>query len=188
MGWVEPKKLNAGAPISCTTVYLDQLAHEIIRQGWKAVPRYDGPHPLLRVFDPAVPDFGESITLVPGTTPDVWWYRSSTGENLAPHTKPARAAERITRILLPFVTAALAARTHQRQTSETGLPTPPSAPDPIRARTIAELHARFGVISWWGTHTKEWWALLPSGTQWRLLNAPTPAALTEAILHARATR
>jgi hypothetical protein len=183
MGWVEPKNLNSAAPISSITVHLDRLAQEVIREGWKAVPRYDGPHPLLRVFDPAVPDFGESITLVPGTTRDVWWYRSSTGEDLAPHTKPIRAAERITRILIPFVTAALAARTHQQGTSGTALPTPPPDPDPSRARTIAELHARFGVISWWGTHTKEWWALIPGGTQWRLVNAPTPDTLTQAILN-----
>lgn len=110
------------------------------------------------------------------------------GREPGPAHQAARAAERITRILIPFVTAALAAQTHQRQTNETGLPTPPSDPDPIRARTITDLHARFGVISWWGTHTKEWWALLPAGTQWRLLNAPTPDALTEVILHVRSAR
>jgi hypothetical protein len=186
MEWVEPKNLNVGAPTSSITPHLDRLAHEVIREGWKAVPRYDGPHPLLRVFDPAVPDFGESITLVPGTTPDIWWFRSSTGEDLAPHTKPVRAAERITRILIPFVTAALAARTHHRGPDGTMLPTPPPDPDPSRARVIAELHARFGVISWWGTHTREWWALIPGGTQWKLVNGPDPAALTRAILNVRA--
>ncbi|WP_433472144.1 hypothetical protein ACQPZP_25005 [Spirillospora sp. CA-142024] len=129
-----------------------------------------------------MPDFGESVTLIPGTSSNIWWYRSSTGEDLAPHTKPIRAAQRITRILTPFVTAALAARTHQRETSATALPTPPPDSDPSRARTIAELHARFGVICWWGTHTKEWWALIPGGTRWRLVNAPDPDALARIIL------
>ncbi|TMR26393.1 hypothetical protein, partial [Actinomadura geliboluensis] len=65
------------------------------------------------MFDPAVPDFGESITLVPGGTPGIWWYRSSAGEDLAPHTKPVHAAEQITRILTPYVAAVLAAKTHR---------------------------------------------------------------------------
>ncbi|WP_433461721.1 hypothetical protein [Spirillospora sp. CA-128828] len=157
-----------------------------MREGWKAVPRYDGPHPLLRVFDPAVPDFGESITLVPGRTPDIWWYQASTGEDLAPHNKPSRAAERITRILTPYVTAALAARTHQREATDERRPIPRPHPDQPRATTVAELQQRSGVICWWGTHTEEWWALIPGGTQWKLVNAPDPDALTRAIQNARA--
>ncbi|WP_067793597.1 hypothetical protein [Actinomadura formosensis] len=174
---VEPKNLNAGAPISPVTVHLDRLAQEVIREGWKAVPRYDGPFPLLRVFGPAVPDFGESITSVPGTTPDIWLYRSSTGEDLAPHTEPVRAAERITRILTPYVTAALAAQTHQRGTTGAPRLTPP--PDSARpfATEITESQERSGVLCWWGACTGQWWALIPGGTQQEIINASDPEAL-----------
>ncbi|MFA1541966.1 hypothetical protein [Actinomadura monticuli] len=137
------------------------------------------------MFDPAVPDVGDSITLVPATTPDVWWYRSSTGEDLAPHTRPALAAERITRILIPYVTAALAARTHERRPAETARPTPLPHPDQPHAATIADLQERSGVICWWGVHTEEWWALVPGGTRWRIVNAPDPEALLRVIARAR---
>lgn len=169
-------------------VHLDRLAQEVIREGWKAVPRYDGPYPLLRVFDPAVPDLGESITLVPGTTSDIWWYRSSAGEDLAPHTKPILAAERITRILIPFVTAALAAQSHQRETADGLRPAPRPHPGQPHATTVADLQERSGVICWYGTHTEEWWALIPGGTQWRIVNAPDPEALIQAVYTSRVRR
>jgi hypothetical protein len=188
MRWIEPKNPNVDAPASSITVHLDRLAQEVIREGWKAVPRYDGPCPLLRVFDPAVPDFGESISLVPGTTRDTWWYRSSTGEDLAPHTKPALAAERITRILIPYVTAALAAQTHRRQTAGESLPTPRPHPAQPHAKTVADLQERSGVICWWGTYTKEWWALVSGGTQWKIVNAPDPEALLQAVFKSRVRR
>lgn len=188
MRWIEAKNLNAGTPTSSISVHLDRLAQEVIREGWKAVPRYDGGCPLLRVFDPAVPDFGESITLVPGTTPDVWWYRSSTGEDLAPHTKPIHAAERITRILTPYVAAVLAARTHRRGTTDERRRIPRPHPNQPHAKTIADLQDRSGVICWWGSCTEEWWALIPGGTRWRIVNAPDPEALIETIFRARTRR
>jgi hypothetical protein len=188
MRWIESKNLNVGVPSSSISVHLDRLAQEVIREGWKAVPRYDGPCPLLRVFDPAVPDFGESITLVPGTTSGVWWYRSSTGEDLAPHTKPARAAERITRILVPYVTAALAAQSHQRGTTGEPRPVPRPHPDQPHAATVADLQDRSGVICWYGSYTEEWWAIIPGGTQWQIVNAPDPEALIQAIFKARVRR
>ncbi|TDD86688.1 hypothetical protein E1293_09250 [Actinomadura darangshiensis] len=141
------------------------------------------------MFDPDVPEFGESITLAPGATSGIWWYRSSTGEDLAPHTKPIRAAERITRILIPYVTAALAARTRLREASKSPRPTPLADPDPSHAHTIAELRERFeGVVCWWGAYTKEWWAILSGGTQWEIVNAPDPDALIQLILETRAHR
>jgi hypothetical protein len=188
MRWIEPKNLNAGAPTSSISAHFDRLAQEVIREGWKAVPRYEGPCPLLRVFDPDVPDFGESIALVPGTTPDIWWYRSSTGEDLAPHTKPVHAAQRITRILIPYVTAALAAQTHPRTPTDEPRPIPRPHPNQPHAPTIADLQNRSGVICWYGTATQEWWALIPGGTQWRIINAPDPEALIETIFRARARR
>ncbi|SNS69960.1 hypothetical protein [Actinomadura mexicana] len=186
MGWIEPKNLQAEASTSSITGHLDRLAHELIREGWKAVPRYDGPLPLLRVFDPAVPGLGESVTLAPGSTSDAWWYRSSTGEDLAPHTSPARAAERITRILTPYVAAALAARARRPVRDGTALRIPPPGPDTPHTETIAYLRARFGVLCWWGTHTKEWWALIPCAAQWRLVNAPASETLAQAILDVHA--
>ncbi|GAA1872901.1 hypothetical protein [Actinomadura bangladeshensis] len=188
MRWIEPKNLNVGAPASSITVHLDRLAQEVIREGWKAVPRYEGPCPLLRVFDPAIPDFGESISLVPGTTPDIWWYRSSAGEDLAPHTRPGLAAERITRILLPYVTAVLAAQTHRWQTSDVPISVPRPYTGQPHAKTIAGLQERTGVICWWGTHTGEWWALVPGGTQWKIVSAPDPEALVQAVFKSRVRR
>ena len=182
---IESKNLNAGVPTSSIAVHLDRLAQEVIHEGWKAVPRYDGPCPLLRVFDPAVPDLGESITLVPGTTPDIWWYRSSTGEDLAPHTRPVRAAERITRILIPYVTAALAAQSHRQERPDTPRPVPRPHPNQPHAATIADLQNRSGVICWYGTCTQEWWALLPGGTRWQIVNAPDPETLIERIFKGR---
>ncbi|MEU8802884.1 hypothetical protein [Spirillospora sp. NPDC048819] len=52
--------------------------------------------------------------------------------------------------------------------------------------TIAELQERFnGVVCWWGISTKEWWALIPGGTQWKIVNAPDPDDLIQAVLKAR---
>ncbi|MEU8123915.1 hypothetical protein AB0C21_34845 [Spirillospora sp. NPDC049024] len=181
MGWIEPKHLPTGASASSITDHLDRLAREVVREGWEAVPRYEGTRPFLRVFDPAVPGFGESIALVPGAAPDLWCYRSSTGEELGPHTDPAGAAGQVTRILTPFVTAALARRARRPVRSGVALPAPPPDPDPSRTRTIADLHARFGVVCWWGAHTKEWWALIPGAARWRLVNAPASEALAETI-------
>lgn len=186
MGWIEPKNLHAGASASSMTSHLDRLAHEVVREGWKAVPRYEGALPLLRVYDPAVPGFGESITLASGSASDAWWYRSSTGEDLAPHTNPAGAAERITRILTPYVAAALAARARRPVRDGTALPIPPPDPGAPHTDTIAYLRARFGVLCWWGTHTKEWWALIPCAAQWRLVNAPASETLAQAILDVHA--
>ncbi|NDU74521.1 hypothetical protein GWI34_18060 [Actinomadura sp. DSM 109109] len=150
------------------------------------MPRYGGPIPLLRVFDPAVPGFGESVTLAPGPAPRAWRYRSSTGEDLAPHTDPVHAAGRITRILTPYVAAALAARARRPVRDGVALPVPPPGPGTSHTETIAYLHARFGVMCWWGTHTKEWWALIPCAPQWRLVNAPASETLAQAIIEVHA--
>lgn len=175
---------DAGNPPPPITAHLDRLAAEVVREGWQVVPRYDDPCPLLRVFDADVPHFGESITLVPGSTSGTWWFRSSTGEDLAPSDCPAHAAERITRILSPFVTAALAPRT--RQKSAPGPPACPPEPDPSLSATIAEVRRRFtGVVCWWGAYTGEWWALVPGGTRWRIVNARDPDKLIQAVLSAR---
>ncbi|MQY06482.1 hypothetical protein [Actinomadura macrotermitis] len=41
-----------------------------------------------------------------------------------------------------------------------------------------------GAKSWYGTHTGNWWALVWGG-RWRLVEAPTPAELAQAIEKAR---
>ncbi|MFI0479735.1 hypothetical protein [Actinomadura sp. 9N215] len=184
--WIEPKPSPRTVPASSITVHLDRLSEEIAREGWQFARRYDGPRPLIHVFDRDIPQFGESITLVPGQTPDVWWFRSSTGEDLAPHTKPIQAAKQVTRILIPYVTAARAARSHQTQTTRPPRATPPAVPDPSHETTIAGLQERFaGVVFWWGTYTYEWWAIVPGGTQWTIVNAEDPDALVQQILKAR---
>jgi hypothetical protein len=180
MVWDETQ--HSAAPPPSTTAHLDRLAAELVREGWQVLRRYDEPRPLLRVFDADVPHFGESITLAPAS--GTWWFQSSTGEDLAPYDRPTRAAERISRILTPFVTAALAARTRQ-------MPRPehqdrPPDPDPSQSATIAEVRRRFtGVVCWWGTYTGEWWALVPGGTRWQIVNARDPDKLIQAVLNAR---
>ncbi|MFG2248184.1 hypothetical protein [Spirillospora sp. NPDC048823] len=187
--WNVSQDRAGSSPTSSVTTHLDRLSTEVIREGWQTLRRYDGPHPLLRVFDPAVPHFGESVSLVHESTSRTWWYQSSTGENLAPYNRPGLAAARITRILIPFVTAVLAARTHRETAIDVTCPDIPSAPDPAQAVTVAKLQERFaGVICWWGLSTKEWWALIPGGTQWQIVNAADPDDLVQAVLEARPER
>ncbi|WP_344892254.1 hypothetical protein [Actinomadura meridiana] len=141
------------------------------------------------MFDRDVPNIGESVTLVHGTTPGLWWYRSSTGEDLAPHTQPVQAAKRVTRILIPYVTAVRAARSHQTQATGERCSPPPARPDPSHAPTIAELQRRFaGVVCWWGAYTYEWWAIVPGGTQWKIVNAEDPDTLIQRVLNTRKRR
>ncbi|TDD40538.1 hypothetical protein E1287_00775 [Actinomadura sp. KC06] len=146
----------------------------------------------MRVMEPSVPQFSESVTLVPGGgRSSLWWFRSSTGENLAPHTKPDVAAARVVRILIPYVTTILAAQSHRRPGAEAGRPhpTPPARPDPSHGAAIAELQGRFdGVVCWWGAYTYEWWAIVPGGTEWQIVNAEDPSGLARAIIQARSRR
>ncbi|TDD40593.1 hypothetical protein E1287_00955 [Actinomadura sp. KC06] len=59
-------------------------------------------------------------------------------------------------------------------------------PDPSHAATIAGLQERFaGVVCWWGIYTYEWWAIVPGGTQWKIVNAEDPDTLVQQILKAR---
>ncbi|MFG2017852.1 hypothetical protein [Actinomadura geliboluensis] len=86
--------------------------------------------------------------------------------------------------------AVLAAKTHRRETTgeQRPLPLPRPHPDQPPAKTIADLQDRSGVICWWGSHTEEWWALVPGGTQWQIVSAPDPESLIETIAIARARR
>ncbi|WP_242911413.1 hypothetical protein [Actinomadura terrae] len=182
MRWIDPKNWEPAFPAAFITGHLDRLAQECVRQGWQVAPQYAETYPLLRIFDPAAPHIGESATLVPGSATGVWKYRSSTGEDLAPHDAPARAAAKITRILTPYITAALAPRTEQPQAHDT----PPPDHEPT---TISELQERYaGVICWWGISTSEWWALIPRGPQWKIVSAPDTNSLIQAVIKACAGR
>ncbi|MWA04087.1 hypothetical protein F8568_027635 [Actinomadura sp. LD22] len=161
---------------------LDRLAKELVREGWTVVPIYKGQRPVLHVYDRDVPHLGEGIMLVPGTEAGTWWYRSSMGENLAPHTKPFQAAERIARIHTPYVAAIQAARSRHRQIAQAPKTSfhPPIRPE--HATIITDLQRRFpDVVCWWGAYTGEWWALIPGGTRWRLANASDPGDLVQII-------
>ena len=61
---------------------LNRLARALRRRGWRVDRRYAETRPILRVHFPNVCGLGESVTVVGGQ--GGWWYRSSTGELLAP--------------------------------------------------------------------------------------------------------
>ena len=57
------------------------------------------------------------------------------------------------------------------------------APIAIDQRAEARrLQARYGVLVWWGPHTREFWAMVD---RTRLVEGATPEALGQAILTAR---
>ncbi|GAA3950153.1 hypothetical protein GCM10023085_35930 [Actinomadura viridis] len=87
--------------------YLHRLARAMRRYGWTTEVRYGQLLPtLLRVYSAAVPSIGESVTVVRAN--GIWWYRASTGEWLAPCTNLQLATQRLSVLLTPWVTAALA--------------------------------------------------------------------------------
>ncbi|MFC6885401.1 hypothetical protein [Actinomadura yumaensis] len=59
-------------------------------------------------------------------------------------------------------------------------------PAAIRAATARGLQEQFpGVRAWYGESTKSWWALVPGRDGPRLLEAPTPQGLRDAIMAER---
>ncbi|WP_412516229.1 hypothetical protein K8Z49_35270 [Actinomadura madurae] len=83
---------------------LNRLARALRRQGCTVDRRYFETRPMLRVFFPAMPCLGDSITVVGGS--GGWWYRSSTGELLAPCSRADLAAGRVSASLAWWVLAA----------------------------------------------------------------------------------
>lgn len=74
----------------------------------------------------------------------------------------------------------------QTQTTRPPSSTPPAVSDPSHETTIAGLHERFaGVVCWWGAYTYEWWAIVPGGARWKIVNAEDPDTLGHQILKAR---
>ncbi|WP_433465934.1 hypothetical protein [Spirillospora sp. CA-128828] len=82
---------------------LNRLARALRRQGWTVDRRYSETLPILRVFFPGAPCLGESITITAGD--GGWWYRSSTGELLAPCSDLDLAVSRVTTVLRRWVSA-----------------------------------------------------------------------------------
>ncbi|WP_433228975.1 hypothetical protein [Actinomadura formosensis] len=83
---------------------LNRLARALRRHGWRAQRRYTGPRPVLRVFFPDAPCLGDSVTVTAGD--GGWWYRSSTGELLAPCSDVDLAVSLVTTSLGRWVSAA----------------------------------------------------------------------------------
>ncbi|MFA1546777.1 hypothetical protein [Actinomadura chokoriensis] len=83
---------------------LNRLGRALRRRGWRVERRYAETRPLLRVHFPDVAGLGESITVVGGD--GGWWYRSSTGELLAPCADMRLAVARVTTALDRWIAAA----------------------------------------------------------------------------------
>ncbi|WP_152563814.1 hypothetical protein [Actinomadura welshii] len=83
---------------------LDRLARALRRHGWTVDRRYLETLPMLRVFFPDAPCLGDSITVVSGD--GGWWYRSSTGELLAPCSDLDLAVSQLSTLLERWVSAA----------------------------------------------------------------------------------
>lgn len=76
--------------------HLDALAGALDANVWRAV-RYGDAPPQLRVTRPAVPVIGETITVI--CAPSGPWFRSSTGDLMAPCGDLDGAVEHIERTL-----------------------------------------------------------------------------------------
>lgn len=151
---------------------LMRLDEELHRLGWATSPRYGDALPSLLVYCAQTPHFGETVTVREGARPGEWWYVASGGERLAAYPNAALAAAKVTSTLLPWVNAALG---H-----------PPSPEQPL---TIFELRRRLpDVPCWWGNRTREWWAMVGKGDDFRLVHAATVDELAQAIADARRRR
>ncbi|MEV4253791.1 hypothetical protein AB0J52_11555 [Spirillospora sp. NPDC049652] len=151
---------------------LMRLDEELRRLGWATSPRFGDTLPSLLVYCAQTPNFGETVTVQPGTRPGQWWYVASGGERLADYPNAALAAAKLTSTLLPWVRAALGQ--------------PPSPSQPL---TIFELRRRLpDVPCWWGHRTREWWAMVGKGDDFRLVHAATVDELARAIAAAQQRR
>jgi hypothetical protein len=83
---------------------LNRLGRALRRRGWRVEHRYAETLPLLRVHFPEVAGLGESVTVTGGD--GGWWYRSSTGELLAPCSDTDLAVLRVMTSLDRWIAAA----------------------------------------------------------------------------------
>ncbi|TDD73490.1 hypothetical protein E1293_31280 [Actinomadura darangshiensis] len=83
---------------------LNRLARALRRRGWTVDRRYAETCPMLRVFFPDMPCLGDSVTVAGGD--GGWWYRSSTGELLAPCADMDLAVTQVTTALERWIAMA----------------------------------------------------------------------------------
>ncbi|MFF4242803.1 hypothetical protein ACFYYL_43680 [Actinomadura geliboluensis] len=84
--------------------HLNRLARTLRRRAWTVDRRYAETRPILRVHFPDFGGLGESVTVVGGD--GGWWYRSSTGELLAPCSDVDLAVLRVMMSLDRWIAAA----------------------------------------------------------------------------------
>ncbi|MBW8483462.1 hypothetical protein [Actinomadura parmotrematis] len=134
-------------------VALDRLAQALAREGWRTAVHDHHGSPSLRVTASAVPDFGETITVVADPATGGPCYLSSTDSIVGSCSDPARAARQVTARLGPWIAAALAGQARRRNTASD---LPPMTPGQFRRR-FPDLPC------WWGDATRSWWAATPRG-------------------------
>jgi hypothetical protein len=86
--------------------HLDQLGWAIADTELVAVTRYAEAVPLLRVFHPALPCIGESVSVVPTENAKrswEWWFRLSDGRLIAECDDLNRAVGQILEALDPIL-------------------------------------------------------------------------------------
>lgn len=87
---------------------LNRLGRVMRRHGWRTERRYGQNPPILRIYSEYLTWLGESVMVVRG--PSRWVFVSSTGSWLAPCSDGERAADELSALLMPWVSAALTDR------------------------------------------------------------------------------
>jgi len=85
---------------------LNRLGRVMRRHGWCTERRYGQNPPILRIYSEHLTWLGESVMVVRG--PSRWVFVSSTGSWLAPCADGEGAADELSALLMPWVSAALA--------------------------------------------------------------------------------
>ncbi|MFB4311956.1 hypothetical protein [Actinomadura sp. GTD37] len=100
---IPPDALVASPRPSTARRQLNRLARALERRGWRVDRRYAETRPLLLVHFPGVTGLGDSVIVAAGD--GGWWYRSSTGELLAPCSNTELAVSRVMTALDRWVSA-----------------------------------------------------------------------------------
>ena len=87
---------------------LDDLGRALTAAGWCTEVRTDGPVPLLRVWHPWAPSFGDSVSI--RTVDGARWFHSSTREPLALCDDVAAGRDAVIALLAPLVEVAVLSR------------------------------------------------------------------------------
>ncbi|WP_433333992.1 hypothetical protein [Spirillospora sp. CA-294931] len=83
------------------TGHLDALGGALAEAGWSSLSRYHEKPPLLRVFHPATPWFGDSVSVADSLEGTPWFW-SSTGDPLAPCADLEKAVARVEEQITSF--------------------------------------------------------------------------------------